>query len=478
MKVNFYNFAKRANSTKQPAGSGTEHSCSLKDNTSMHDPVILVNGSPNVSYTYAYIQDWGKYYFVTDMVSVANGLTEYHLREDSMASNKSLIAATYAHIAFASSGYDTMLPDPRIAVSNSRKVYTAPRMIDNTSIFSQTGTYILTVFAGSIGKSLGVSASYAMQQSTMNRVKEWLGNDTVMASLSNYFNGTPLDAIFGCIWLPISYSSIPGTSVTDLVFGNHTASQDGITGISAKLLEAPAIFSGSKSITIPRRYTDFRQAAPYTSMSLHLPGIGMVDVNASDLIGDSSIDVTYDVDCVSGDMLYRVMRNNNNTADIDCCVQTIRTNIATQCPLGQMITNAAGGVSSMTGAVGGAVSFAAGMMSGNGLAIMGGAAALIGSASSSCLNFNRRSVSLAGGIGSQLASVHAYIYLVEVSLDTEDPDDATYIATKGRPYGKCNQIGNIISGFVCCDGASIEITGNSQERAEINEFLNNGFFLE
>ena len=50
-------------------------SCTLKDETSVENPTILVATSANISgYNYMYIQEFGRYYFITDIVSVRDGL--------------------------------------------------------------------------------------------------------------------------------------------------------------------------------------------------------------------------------------------------------------------------------------------------------------------------------------------------------------------------------------------------------------------
>ena len=51
MNVTFYNFTKRRNSTKIPTGAGTVKDCKLKDNCSVHDPVILLASSMTGSCT-------------------------------------------------------------------------------------------------------------------------------------------------------------------------------------------------------------------------------------------------------------------------------------------------------------------------------------------------------------------------------------------------------------------------------------------
>ena len=69
MQVNLYTFSKRENSTKQPtASTATAFTCVLKDASGVLAPTIKLDptiGNPR-SYNYAYIADFGRYYYVRD----------------------------------------------------------------------------------------------------------------------------------------------------------------------------------------------------------------------------------------------------------------------------------------------------------------------------------------------------------------------------------------------------------------------------
>ena len=68
MEVVLYNFTKSENSTAIPSG-GTSYNCILKTPTSVLSPVIVVEANI-LNVTYGYISDFGRYYFVSDIVSV------------------------------------------------------------------------------------------------------------------------------------------------------------------------------------------------------------------------------------------------------------------------------------------------------------------------------------------------------------------------------------------------------------------------
>ena len=75
MNVTFYTFSKRVNSTAQPV-SGTDYTVILKEPSSVISPRLDLiwsgTGSPT-AFNYAYISDFGRYYWVTNW--------EYHDRK-------------------------------------------------------------------------------------------------------------------------------------------------------------------------------------------------------------------------------------------------------------------------------------------------------------------------------------------------------------------------------------------------------------
>lgn len=469
MKVRFYNFSKRKNSTALPSSSYTEKDVLLKNDTSVHDPVLQIAGGPNVSYNYAYIPTFDRYYFVKDYVSVANGLTDYYLSEDVMGSHVSEIAACSCRVAFCTNPYYSTLNDPRIAVHMTKEIHGST----SGQILSSTGCYIFTVLNNE-SNGVGCATSYALTQAGINKVKEWLADDSVFAGLTTFFQGTPLESVFGCTWIPFSIDSVPGTSVTNLKFGDRTMNGDNFyiaTG-DAKRVTGFAVISGTANVTCHLRYpvTDFRAVEPYTSGTIYLPGVGNVDLNMSDWITSTKINVSYTFEVVTGNMTYLLFTDNG------ALVQSATCNIASQCPLGQITMNSNGMVSGIgTVVAGGAALVVSGATGAVGAAAAG---AMLSGAANTVLSYNKRAPSVSGAAGGRMAALWPYIDHIEYSVDTEDPEDSSgYIAIKGRPLGEVVTISSC-NGYIECDGASVNISGSDLERDEINAIMNSGFYFE
>lgn len=65
MNVTFYNLTFNKNRLVKTVGTATVLSVSLKSPCDLHDPVVeLTHNGTNMGFNYAYIADFGRYYFV------------------------------------------------------------------------------------------------------------------------------------------------------------------------------------------------------------------------------------------------------------------------------------------------------------------------------------------------------------------------------------------------------------------------------
>ena len=63
----------------------------LREETSIISPVVLMELENPSSYNYAYIPEFGRYYFINDIVSVRKGLWRISMRVDVLESFKNYI---------------------------------------------------------------------------------------------------------------------------------------------------------------------------------------------------------------------------------------------------------------------------------------------------------------------------------------------------------------------------------------------------
>ncbi len=98
MNVRLYTYTKKVNSTAHPSTSGGDgFSCTLKDPSSLLNPVILLKTSNPTSKNYAYIEEFGRFYWIRDWVSDHN-MWEAHLQADPLASWRTGIRSSSQYV--------------------------------------------------------------------------------------------------------------------------------------------------------------------------------------------------------------------------------------------------------------------------------------------------------------------------------------------------------------------------------------------
>ena len=112
MNITFYSINKKQNSTKRPADSGVTYDCKLKEECSILTPNIKLDLglSTAPSFNYAYISDWGRYYFVKNW-TFYNRLWEADLEVDVLGTYKTEIGNSSMYVLRSASNYDTNIID-------------------------------------------------------------------------------------------------------------------------------------------------------------------------------------------------------------------------------------------------------------------------------------------------------------------------------------------------------------------------------
>lgn len=471
--VSFYSvFNKRKNSTKQPAPGSYSYksdiNCLLKEPTSVKNPVLIVAGA-DYNLDYAYIAAWNKYYYIDDIVSISNTEAEYHLSEDILASNKAYITSSSQKcmIAYASMGWDARQIDPRIPT----KVTKQAQGVATADIFASSH-YLLEVICNDDSASSGFTQAYILSEAGMNKVRKWFGDNSIWSSLHNYFDGTPLQGVVSCKWIP--YFPVSGyAAATTVNIGNRNSGTDGYFFTSGELYLVTGfpVNSGVESLTIPYIYGDYRQFEPYTTALIYLPGVGNTSLTLSDWQG-SKVNVSYTIEILTGIVNYQLY------TDAGFLVQTATGNLASQCPISENTNTGAGVVQALSQTMGGMASLIVGGVTGSDALAVGGMLNSIAGASNTIMNTTKHAPSLVGQTGGRGAALRPYISIAVIAQNTEDPDAADWIAEKGRPVNKVMAMNTFTSGYVQTIDAHIKMAGTVDDRLEVESYLNNGIFIE
>lgn len=118
--------------------------CKLMDNCSIKTPIITfggVNISSLLKSNYVGIPDLGRFYFVTDIVQINNGLWQVSLNCDVLESFKNSILNQNAIIERQENEYNLYLNDSSFKVYQKDRIQT--KKFNNS--FSKNGSYILMV---------------------------------------------------------------------------------------------------------------------------------------------------------------------------------------------------------------------------------------------------------------------------------------------------------------------------------------------
>ena len=468
-------FSKRKNSTKQPS-TGTDCVVVLKDACSIINPIFESATMP-VNANYIYVSDWNRYYFVTNVTYKTNTIKVFSCEVDVLASYKTQIGSTVARVEFASTNYNVNIIDPRINVTGNRNVYvSSPENLG----FSNTGCYVLGIINDLYNNNrVGAVSYYLMDLINIGRLIHKLMDGSFDTQITQYFNGSLMDSITSCIWIPITlkdavimFSNTPwGAPAIDTRVGKQDALGAASYPVDKNIATLEVGGYQSVTVAIPYKWQDFRDLQPYTSASLYLPGIGETDLNINDFYNSSNVTINTKIDCTTGDIMYRIMEDGGKI------LKTLTFNGGCSVSLSHVTTGAAGALANVSGAFGGVVAAGVSVATGNVAGVIGSGLGVATAAGGAIMEANRRSTSIKGTNVGRTAFEVTTAAVTLVCLETEDPDNADYIAKMGRPVCETHAI-STHSGFIQCTNASVANVGSPMEKDRVNGYINTGFYYE
>lgn len=466
MIIELFNFNKRKNSTKTVTGSGTEVNVKLKESTSITSPSFIFEGDLP---SFNYVKSFNRYYFVTEISSITNKLYQIDCDSDVLATFKTAIGQTSAHVRYATTGYDDRIADTRLSTIDTATIRsnTAIAIPDFVNDADNVGTVCLQIVNDdtSIATGNGLGFYFIGIQGIGAATNIMMRNGALLDSLNKYLNDA-YSAIVSVKWIPFNVdigSSPDYVRVGNMIMECDDPDHPGI-GLRLGGFKPTSIYHCRKTLTwsidIPWVYDDWRNMSPYTSLSLYLPYIGMIDIPVNDYIGRREILMKTYVDLVTGDIMYHRVDGNS-------VLDTYSTNCAVDLTIGQSQSNVGGVLGGLKSIIGSAMSMNVG-------GVVSGLADLT-------LAENQRTLStVGGGVGGVTTAVpmnnngNACLTLYTHNTNIEPSSIA---ATMGRPVEAQKTI-STLSGYVQCENASISIAGLDSDRDTINSYLNSGFFYE
>lgn len=479
MKVRFYNFSKRNNSTKTPGNtdSYTELECHLKDSTSVLSPVLEIQTTVAAAFNYAYIPSWNRYYFVSDASSY-EGMWYVSHKIDVLATYKTAIGLTAANVLYAT-GSTKNIVDSRIPVTAD--------LLRGHNQQALSGLTINTAGMGAV--IIGVTGNgsfgtYLLQYS--DDIKDLLdGADDYWTNLniSNtwdamkqaWFGGSAADCLKSAISIPlvIGGADVSSGTAEQIYLGGYPCKRSGGTNINGYRITKPVVTSTTQ-VSIPWQSTDWKKVSQYSDITLYIPMIGFVSVPASEAQGDSALDVKLCINVTSGDISAMVKGTQSGKfyglASGNCAMNTaygstgIDTNKAMQ---GTMA-----GVGAIAAVVGGVMT--GGLSTAAQLAI-GASIAAGAKASIDALGGTGYGSPGMGGGASHCIDTVIHIWVTQKHLTDSQTN---FNPIMGKPYMGVATIGTF-SGYVQTDGFKFaNVQAYSTEIEMVNDLLNTGIYYE
>lgn len=502
MQIKFFQgFEKKKNSTLQPSASQTSITLTgtLKENCSVMNPTVRINrpandGVPSI-YTYAYIDDFDRYYFVTDW-TWNKPFWECSMTVDVLASHRTDIGSISAYVLRTDTTDDTVY-DPWIcdimypATSYHVKAQTLFPNYPFAAAYTggvAAGTFILGIISGDTSSNaVGAISYYAMTAAQFATLKGVLfGNANLVAmGLAEYDPNNPgsiiatvtdmslemtkamynpYQYIASCMWFPISVNDIDSkVEISNIKIGWWTYPTGGY------MINAQYIVFG-QHVTPPAhpqaatrgKYLNY---APYTRRTL-MGVAGQQPIDVSFIGEHDNIALTWNVDLITGQCRLDVgVYNNEQQQATNYRIMQRDFLIGVPIQLAQIATD-------YLGVTVAAVDTAAGVMSAVRHLDPGAALSATANGVYNTLSASMPQLATSGANGSFLVCNNGIAILTEYAFPADED-----LHHKGRPVCRSIQI-NTLSGFILCADGDFDINCMNEERDMISNYLTSGFFWE
>lgn len=510
ISVNFYTLSKKENSTQRPGAPAVVFPCVLKDGSGVVAPEIKLQITPTSSpatLNYAYIPDFGRYYYVTEW-TYYRGEWSAALRTDVLATYKTQIGAASLYVLRSAAAYDGNVSDGMYPIKAGITVDEGVPMSGGNPVFwwnnynpNQTGyttgdgvfiigmlSYInnASTFGGInyacmtaemfqnflriIYSPSGNPKSYDLIEQLVADAGGTLTQDEI-ANFSYIVENPFTDYIKSVMWVPGPPSS-EMQGVETLYMGHNAFSRTPAICFSFNVSQ-PIIFQADLPFAnhpLAASRGVYMNMAPFTDSYLVLPRLGVVPIDNSLFVTQSPqrMQLELQLDPISGVGVYILYVYSIDGEGIGRKSEISRWS-------GKLGVNVAlsetKDIGETLNAVLSAVRPAAALVSGDVAGAITGAGAAI-------TNIRRAQETGGGTIGSNdgwlgLANEYRRPRILHVYHDVADEDNAH----NGRPLCQVRQI-STLPGYNKVQDGDIAIPGTNGEAAEVRAYLEGGFYYE
>lgn len=300
--------------------------------------------------------------------------------------------------------------------------------------------------SGGGGSATGLANLYNPTLAQVKQFSRWLwGSDGLNLDQLKKLLQDPMQAIIG---LHVMYATPTTGADRDIQVGYINS------GVTSKIVTEQYTQIDCGTVTINEYFGDARDYSPFTQIYCYLPFIGIVELNADDVV-NSTLGIKYKIDVLTGCCLAQLTVKKYA---LDAVLYTYTGNCAVQMPItsGNYLST----VSSLLGAV---VSGAAAVATGGALAPVA-----IGAAANALGGGARASVAMSGSLGSNAGAMgirKPYLIIKRV----ESADANGYNEFYGYPTNKRVNLSQL-TGYVRVK--EINLSGTNATEDEQNEIVN------
>lgn len=299
-------YAKKENSTAQPNTTGwAGYDVTLKNGSDLVNPelTLTISESDIVNYNYAYFL--GRYYWITQKTMIRTNLCLIQLKIDVLASYKLSIGNTPLYILRSSAASNGAIVDNYYATTGtvSRDRQTQP--ISTIPGDLSTGVIVVNVMGGQLGTgSTMVQFTPSNFLTFINTLYTQINGfqlSDIVEKITQFFGGNPSELVGGAMWFPYPFEI--GGGLEQIKIGSWNSGVYG--GILTSLTIEQTI--PDYTYTLPKHPQNargsFLNLSPYTRYTLGVPCGGVVELDTTQLIDQTSITIYRKMEAGSGNCI-------------------------------------------------------------------------------------------------------------------------------------------------------------------------------
>jgi hypothetical protein len=404
----------------------------LRTETSLLNPEIDVQTTGVINANYAYIEEFGRYYEVKDIISIRNNIWRLKLKVDVLFSYKDAIGELPCIVSRTSSDeyISKDLNDNQIPILSTYEteiVYNEPlkdklisnitgsdtdsdlcfvvTMVQPLDIAPLAGSWngnLLSKPCANLSGNTPFSCCFILSHKKLQQLADAIIKNSEAASYIISVRSLPLSVLlFSTTRMgTMKYYDNEGNEHVLLEDVNYIPNVVDDTGVNS----TSYVVKAHQKINVNRKYNDYRDFAPYTTYELFLPYYGNYQLKESDIYNGLYYDIMLNFS--TGQLIYGFYRDKGNDQTVDNpnieYIETINVTLGIEIPISatnyqeiirsnesKTIAGVGGLVASIISLIAGTVLTLTGVGSGLGAAlVVGGMTGSVSSGANMAANLN------------------------------------------------------------------------------------------